>query len=157
MDLGPNAVFIWASYGVAAVAIGLLMVFAAPMRRGWGRLRERRRGGPRERVLAAVRAFEDDVARLGHRAPRHLDASGRAEHVRSRLGVDARRLYGLGEDARYGAHDPDAAVADEAWREVGRLRRDAHPRVARGHRMRAYLGLRPRTASGRKGGRTRSR
>lgn len=134
--------WVWAALGGAAGVAALLLV--APLRRAAGRARGRRRGDPRERTLAAVRTFEDDVARLGHPAPRHLDAQARARHLHAEMGVDASRLYALGQEARYGRTPPDAGRADDAWAEARRLRRDAYPRVARGPRIRAFLGARPR-------------
>lgn len=138
--------WVWAALGLVALAAAL--VLARPAGRALRRARERRRGGPRERVLAAVRAFEDDLGRLGHPAPTHLDAQGRAAHVHDAVGLDPSRLYALAESARY-AGDAHEAEADAAWREVARLARDTRTRLARGPRVRAYLGLRPRPARGR--------
>lgn len=129
---------VWAL--LAGLALAALAVSPA-ITRALRRRAARTRGDARERVLAAVRDFEDDVSRLGFAPPTHLDAPGRASHVRDTLGSDPGELYALAQHARYAA-DPgpsDAPVA--AWRHVRRLRREIHPKVARGRRLKAFLGL----------------
>ncbi len=130
----------WAWGVVALVALGALVVSPA-LTRALRRRGARTRGDARARVLAAVREFEDDVGRLGFPPPTHLDAPGRASHVRETLGSDPGDLYALAQQARYapGPGPPDAPAA--AWRHVRRLRREIHPKVARGRRLKAFLGL----------------
>jgi transglutaminase-like putative cysteine protease len=113
------------------------------------RLRRRRRGGERARVLGAARELEsllDDAGRPLHPS---LTPSERVRVVWHDLGIDAERIYGLASAARFAPGEPSTGSGRAAWGELARIRRKLGWR----RRARAGLSLRSlRGAADRRGG-----
>jgi hypothetical protein len=122
----------------------LLPLAAIPGARGVVRARARRRGGERERVIAATRDLESSLRALGWAPPPAAAPSERAADVRDRTGVDPSALYRRAAQARYAGAALPAGAGAAAWRESGRLRRAIRRRASLGRRIRATFAIRPR-------------
>jgi transglutaminase-like putative cysteine protease len=136
------------SWVLLALAVPFLM---APAARAVRRVRGRRRGDDRDRVVAAARDLEATLAALGWAPPATGTPAERAEAVRARTGVDPSPLYRRAARARFAAEPPPPGAAGAAWREAARLRRAISRRAPAGRRVRAALGL-PRLRRGTVGG-----
>jgi len=122
-------------------AIALLLLPGAL--RGLRRVRARRSGDERARVLGAMADLESTLRRTGTAPPEHGDAAERAAWLRVHTGLDARRLYALAQEARYAPGPPAPGSAREAWALTSSLRRQARRRARWSRRATAYLGVRP--------------
>jgi transglutaminase-like putative cysteine protease len=127
----------------ALLALALPLA-AIPGTRGALRARARRRGGERERVIAATRDLESSLRALGWAPPPAGAPSERAADVRDRTGVDPSSLYRRAAQARYAAAPLPAGAGAAAWREAGRLRRAIRRRATLGRRIRATFAIPPR-------------
>ncbi len=127
----------------ALLALALPLA-AIPAARGALRARARRRGGERERVIAAARDLESSLRALGWAPPPAAAPSERAADVRDRTGIDPSSLYRRAAQARYAAAPLPAGAGAAAWREAGRLRRAIRRRASLGRRIRATFAIRPR-------------
>lgn len=125
----------------ALAAGALLGLTAAPAARAVRRARGRRRGDERERVAAAVRDLESELAAHGWAPPASASPTGRAAAVRAATGIDASGLYRRAALARYGPEPPPPGAGASAWREAARLRRAVRRRAAPRSRLRAALGV----------------
>ena len=114
----------------------------APTGRAVRRVRGRRRGDERSRVVAAARELETSIAPLGLAPPTTASAAERAEDIRARTGVDPLTLYARASRARFASEPPAPGEAAAAWRESSRLRRAIRRRAPRGRRVLSALGLR---------------
>ena len=135
---GGGTVSLWWALLVVP-ALGLV----APGGRAARRLRGRRRGDERRRVLAAAHELEATLARLGWAPSAAASPSERAAAIRATSGVDASGLYRRAASARFAPEPPGAGAGDAAWREVSRLRRAVHRRASWSVRLRAALGVPP--------------
>lgn len=95
----------------------------------------RRRGDERARVLGAARELEAFLTDLGRAPEVSATAVERADDLSRRLGIDARRIYGLANQARFAGAPPAPGSGAEAWSEFARVRR----RVGWKHRVRAAV------------------
>ncbi len=127
----------------ALLALALPLV-AVPAARAGRRVRARRRGDERARVISAARDLETSLDALGWAPPRAGSPSERAADLRERTGVNASALYRRAALARYAAAPPPAGAGSAAWREAGRLRRAVRRRASLGRRLRAAFAIRPR-------------
>lgn len=115
---------------------------AAPAARMIRRLRGRRGGDERSRVIAASRELEAGLAPLGWAPSRAASATERAAEIYARTGVDASELYRRAAIARFSPAAPPPGEAAAAWRQLRTLRRALRRSAPRGRRMAATLGLR---------------
>lgn len=111
---------------VALSILGLLVLGAAPTAvKGVRRVRRRRAGDDRDRVLGALQELESTLADLGMTPDPALTASERGDALRASSGLDASELYRRAADARFARRPPPPDAAAWCWRESRRLRRGA--------------------------------
>lgn len=116
---------------VALTVLGLLLLAVAPTAaKGVRRVRRRRGGDERDRVLGALQEFESTLADLGMAPDPALTASERGEALRTSSGLDASELYRRAADARFALRPPPPDAAAWCWRESSRLRRGARRAAA---------------------------
>jgi hypothetical protein len=120
----------------------VLPASVAPARRALRRLRGRRGGDERARVVAATRELEASLASLGLAPSPTASSSERAHAIRARTGVDAAGLYRRAAIARFAPAPPAPGEAAAAWRELARVRREIRRGAPRRRRLMSALGIR---------------
>ena len=113
----------------------------APGRRALRRIRGRRGGDERSRVVAATRELETALVPLGWTPSPASSLSERAESIRVRTGVDPSDLYRRASVARFAPAPPPPGAAAAAWRDAGRMRREIRRGAPRSRRVLAALGI----------------
>lgn len=114
----------------------------APARRWRRRLRGRRGGDERSRVVAATRELEASLAPLGWAPSPAASPTERAEAIRTRTGVDPSALYRRASIARFAPAPPARGEAAAAWRELATVRREIRRGAPRRRRLLSALGIR---------------
>ncbi len=124
----------------ALLGLGVPLVIA-PARRALRRLRGRRGGDERSRVIAATHELEASLAPLGWAPSPAASPSERSETIRARTGVDASALYRRAALARFAPDPPRPGEAAAAWRELATIRRAIHRAAPRRRRLTSTFGI----------------